>query len=138
MNTLVERIRVGLYGPDGQQTPVLARLTWRPGDPWVVEATFLRSTRPEQDVVWLLGRDLLWDGLDAWVGDGDVEVGPGEDDRQVELLLSSPGGHAGFVLDAQPLAEFLCATYQEIPAGQELLWTPMDDELAELMKENDQ
>ncbi|MGI8814876.1 MAG: SsgA family sporulation/cell division regulator [Pseudonocardia sp.] len=137
MNTLVAEARAAHLGPDGSESPVTVRLVWRASYPWAVEATFRCRVDPAEDPVWLLCRELLWDGIDNPVGAGDVGVRPIDDCQRVELFLSSPDGCAATALSAAALAAFLAITYQQVPAGEELLWAPMDDELIELLNGSD-
>lgn len=129
MNELIEDdLHAWLIGADGRELPVVVFAAWWHADPWAVELTFHRS-----DAVWLIGRDLLGDGLADPVGEGDVRVFPSEFDGRTALDLSSPSGHALIELDTAALRALLDATYDAIPAGEELLWIPLDQELADLL-----
>lgn len=134
MNALSVDVSGAYLAASGALVPIGVLFEWCPRDPWVVEARFPTGVR---DVVWLFGRDLLFDGLTGTgpVGDGDVRVVSIEAGELVELDLSTPDGCAVIELDADALFEFLTATYEAIPAGEELLWAPMDDELTELLIE---
>ncbi len=127
---MTEDLDGSLVDPDGSTDPIDVELVWQTGDPWAVEARFWCGPVP---VVWLLGRDLLFDGLAGPIGDGDVRVSPVENSDRVELRLSTPWGHAVIELDNHEVFEFLTCTYDAIPPGEELLRVPIDAELAELM-----
>jgi hypothetical protein len=115
-----------------EPAPVEVRLSWRPDDPYAVEAVFLTGC---EGVRWVLSRDLLAGGLHAEVGIGDVRVRP--DDRDWDrtlVLLDSPSGHACFEFATDDLSEFLEDTYDEVPLGAESLFLELDEEIALLLE----
>ena len=57
-------------GPAGQY------LSWRVGDPYVVELQVCSGRAEVSDVVWLLSRELLAEGLTCEAGWGDVRILP--------------------------------------------------------------
>lgn len=130
MNELVDDLFAWATALDGTEVPMVIVAGWWRCDPWAVELTFLPG---HGEVVWLISRDLLRDGLTAPVGEGDVLVFPSDVCGRTALDLSSPNGHAVIALDTEALREFLTATYDAVPAGEELLWIPLDQELTELL-----
>lgn len=110
-------------------TLVSVNLTYDTRDPYAV--TFA----PRDDFAgtqWLLGRDLLCEGMFADTGDGDVRVTPTPDGSAVVVELNSPDGAAMMQTSTSELAAFLDRTYQVVPVGEESRWFDFDQELAKL------
>lgn len=115
------------------------RLHWQREDPLAVALTVLRQ--PEHPALpsgtWMMLRDFLRYGLEAPTGDGDVRVRPAPDgaltlelfSRRGRCLLSVPGG---------PVREFLDATEQVVPAGEERSDTAIDALIDQLLGRQDQ
>ena len=116
------------YLIDGEQKPILmvVTLTWLPQFPHTVTIQFGTKKKPE----WVIGRQLLADGLEGHVGGYDITIRPSLDKSWIELHLDSPTGHAEFLVYRQPIIEFLEATWAQIPAHEELV--PTDEELQRL------
>jgi len=110
--TVVEFIR-----PDGSVEPMDVDLQYRTDDP---HAVTLRFHTRDQESTWLVGRDLLSDGLLAPAGVGDVRLRPDHGDVLV-LELFTEESHAVFHLSADELHRFLESTYAVVPAGREVL-----------------
>lgn len=71
-------------------------------------------------VTWHLSRDLLTEGLDYGVGDGDVYVAPdAELAERVWVVLTSPTGIAHLAFDRHQLAAVLGETYRLVAPGTE-------------------
>jgi len=72
---------------------------------------------------WLLGRELLADGLhapaDEPAGNGDVQVWLDEDPEYVLISLSGVEGNALLAAPTEPLARFVAATEKIVPIGSE-------------------
>jgi hypothetical protein len=82
----------------------------------------------------VLSRELLTEGLTRAAGLGDVRITPDAGNQHTLLLrLSAPLGQVTFRVDARELAEFLDATFDMLPLGEELLWVPLDAEIAALL-----
>ena len=82
---------------DGTLVEVSTRLTYHPADPYAVAATFSPHDTP---VTWMCGRDLLDQGMNEPVGEGDLLVWPS---------LDTEGAHgrdagAGRACGARPAA----------------------------------
>jgi hypothetical protein len=87
------------------QRPIRVGLRWSPGRP--DEVSLLFSTGQEQ-VRWEMALQLLRDGVDGPAGMGDVFWCPSPlDPTLVELVLASPNGRAGFLVNLQDLCQFL-------------------------------
>lgn len=101
-----------LLGPNGDLTPITARLCWCSDDPWAVTVTFGTGRDATR---WLVGLDLLVAGCAGPAGLGDVSLLPAPNlaDRDqpaveaAELVVSSPHGRACFRLRIAELAEVL-------------------------------
>ncbi|GGU38267.1 SsgA family sporulation/cell division regulator [Lentzea flava] len=110
--TVVEFIR-----PDGSVEPMNVDLQYRSDDP---HAVTLRFQARDQESIWVVGRELLSDGLLAPAGIGDVRLRPGHGNVLV-LELFTEDSHAVFHLSADELGRFLDSTYAAVPAGQEVV-----------------
>jgi hypothetical protein len=106
-------------------------LGWHDRNPYAVSATFPGG------VVWVFARDLLVEGLCAPAGLGDVHIAPSRDDYGwIEVGLSSPTGCTRFELPGPDVADFLFATTDVIPIGQEPLWLDLDTDIACLLHDS--
>jgi hypothetical protein len=68
---------------------------------------------------WLFARSLLWEGLTAPVGDGDVRIAP-VDDEFLDVDLSSPSGTATLTFPIEALRGFIGRVYAQVPDGTEV------------------
>lgn len=111
--------------PVGISSAVLTiRFHYDPADPCLVKLTFtgLPSTYP-----WLVGRDLLTDGVQRASGDGDVHVATASGvDGDITVLtlrtpetLCTPEAYAIFTLSTDDLIDFLGHTEDLVPLGDE-------------------
>lgn len=121
-----------LVVPGDEGLLLTATLRYEARDPYAVEATFRAAN---EAISWVLGRDLLSDGLLGDCGEGDVRVWPTTDgDRRVVMLqLSSPDGCALLAADAKGLEAFLKRTYDAVPLGREGEHLDVDAALAGLL-----
>ncbi|GEL22873.1 sporulation protein SsgA [Pseudonocardia sulfidoxydans NBRC 16205] len=129
-NIICKQTVFELIAPDSTVS-VNVELAYSVKDPFAVEASF--RTGNAQPVVWVFARELLADGLSEASGDGDVTVAPIERD-QVELVLTSPSGHARFHASASVLSDFLEHTYAAVPQGGEYSWLDFDAALTDLLE----
>ncbi len=130
--TVQDEVQVRLVAPGTDGLPLISTLRYQVADPFAVEATF----RAGSDAIsWVLGRDLLSDGLLSECGEGDVRVWPTIEARQrlVMLELSSPDGRALLAADADRLESFLQRTYEAVPLGYEGDHLDIDRAIARLM-----
>lgn len=67
---------------------------------------------------WVLARSLLWEGLTAPVGDGDVRIAP-LDDESLDVTLSSPAGTATLTFPIGAMRAFIGRVYALVPDGTE-------------------
>ncbi|MGW5849143.1 SsgA family sporulation/cell division regulator [Streptomyces sp. NPDC055254] len=109
----------------GDRVPLPARLSYDADDPYVVRATFFDGHAVLAN--WHFDRQMLADGLQRPVGEGDVRFSPhtadGADEMRVCLRGPSAEGEGDAVLflEARDLAGFLDRTYAVIRAGEEFL-----------------
>ncbi|GAB3676281.1 SsgA family sporulation/cell division regulator [Angustibacter aerolatus] len=73
---VVHDVPLRLVAP-GDTLLLTATLRYEASDPYAVEATFRAG---DEAISWVLGRDLLRDGLEAESGEGDVHVWPTDED----------------------------------------------------------
>jgi hypothetical protein len=129
---VVEVITMQLIGPDESVMPVLAELSFRVNDPYTVRAVFTNSHTMS---TWLLGRELLYQGMDAdqesCAGTGDVQVWRDEDRSFALISLNGVEGSALLAAPAQALEAFLDATVNLVPFGSES--DHMDQEIGALI-----
>jgi hypothetical protein len=107
-------------------------LRYEPADPYVVRATFFTHT--EEPAEWVLGRDLLADGLRVSAGCGDIRVWPavGRGDQAMYIVLGSPAGTALLEVPVQDVRTFLEDTEALVPPGTESGHIDWELELANL------
>lgn len=131
--TVVDEVDLRLVVPGDEGVRLSATLRYETADPFAVEATFRAG---EEAISWVLGRDLLSDGLHRDCGEGDVRVWPTVDrGRDVVMLqLTSPDGSALLAADASGLESFLSRTYDAVPLGAEGAHLDVDTALAQLLR----
>jgi len=114
---------------------VPATLSYSRDAPYAVTASFHTA---EGDVTWVFGRDLLYQGLEAPVGDGDVAVWPctQRDQESLCLSLSSPTGSALLEADIAAVGAFPDLTYVLVPSGSEGQHIDMDAELDLILRDD--
>lgn len=114
----------GILNPSGCPVPVT--MWWNQADPYAV--TFEFRTARSKWVSWQFDRGLLALALIGPVGDGDVQMDLWA--GALILTLDSPAGHAEFLFDPNPVADFLRDTYQVVQLGTEQLGVDWDAEFA--------
>jgi Streptomyces sporulation and cell division protein, SsgA len=121
--------KAGVEAPDdiaGIIMPVL--FDYNPSDPLAVSLTF--GWNREDGVVWVIGRDLLRDGLDEIAGTGDATAWTeSEDPGSYYLRLRTGNSCTVFKLETRMIEVFLAQAYASIPAGAELPAGALDAEL---------
>ncbi|MGL5858753.1 MAG: SsgA family sporulation/cell division regulator [Angustibacter sp.] len=130
--SVMDDLHVRLVAPGLRELAITATLQYDTSDPFAVRATFHAGT---DAISWVLGRDLLADGLMTAHGDGDVRVWPitEADHSMVMLELTSPDGRAVLAADAAELETFLARTYDAVPLGYESDHIDMDTALTDLL-----
>ena len=132
-------VTLQLVGPQSW-TEVPALLCYDARDPFAVRIGFgdigddTGAVDTEEGVAWLVGRELLQDGLDHPSGEGDVRVWPSSSASDVLFLhLRAPSGEALFELSRAVVAGFLRQTEALVPPGSESGLLQLDDELHVLL-----
>ncbi|SRR6266403_101863 len=106
--------------------------------PYEVDLDFLPDQEGEETVTWVIGRDLLRNGLNArrgqMVGLADVRVGTALEFIGTSLIqLESPDGIGIFEANRVDLTRFLRRTTKIVPFGRELDHVDMDREIKYLL-----
>jgi hypothetical protein len=117
--TLTQPVALQCLDTRGRIIDIPAVLGYDPADPWAVEVTF---GRPSETVRWLIGRDLLLQGMTEPVGEGDVQLSPSIDEyggAAVVLDLCSPHGRLVTQMPTRDLGSFLARTLAVVPEGTE-------------------
>lgn len=122
-------MRAGLERePGAPLEPVKTTLIYRDSDPYAVTLVFRRTA--QHLVVWTFARDLLTDGFDWPVGDGDVRITP--NGYRIWVAVASPGGRARFAFTRTDLEHAHALTLALVPEGHEAELIDWDAELAKL------
>jgi len=103
----------------GRSIDLPAFFEYDPSDPWAVGITF---RGPDEQIRWVVARDLLVQGLTDPAGEGDIQVWPSIDERgsaAVVMELHSPDGRLVTQLETHALYRFLTRTLALVPAGTE-------------------
>ncbi|NUT51648.1 MAG: SsgA family sporulation/cell division regulator [Saccharothrix sp.] len=101
--------------PDGNTAPVETELIYQADDPFAVTMHFHAGGGV---AAWIMGRDLLAEGMTTPSGLGDVRLRPAGG-RALILELVSDRHVTVFRLPAGTLRKFLDATYRLVPPGAE-------------------
>jgi hypothetical protein len=130
--SVVHEVELRLVSPGEDGLLLTATLRYEAADPFAVQAVFRAG---DDAVAWVLGRDLLSEGLLGDSGEGDVRVWPTTDRSRpvVMLQLSSPDGRALLAADAEDVRSFLRRTYAAVPAGREAEQLDVDAALEQLL-----
>lgn len=100
---------------DGTTAPVETELLYQADDPFAVTMKFHAGGAV---ATWIMGRDLLADGMVERAGFGDVRVRPNTG-RTLVLELVSDRHVTVFRVSTGTLRKFLDATYRLVPPGSE-------------------
>jgi hypothetical protein len=124
-----------LVVPDGSPVPVTAGIRYDANDPYAVTVTFY--TGAAEPVRWTFARQLLTDGVERSVGEGDVRVWPAHTDGSpiVYIALSSPSGRALFEASLADVVDFLSRSYLAVPTGAESDYVDVAAELNQLLSD---
>jgi hypothetical protein len=100
--------------PSGTTAPVETELIYQADDPFAVTMKFHAGGSV---ATWVMGRDLLAEGMTQASGDGDVRLRP--DGRSLVLELLSDRHATVLRLTRATLRKFLDTTYRLVPPGTE-------------------
>ncbi|MER5795206.1 SsgA family sporulation/cell division regulator [Streptomyces sp. NPDC001980] len=136
LKTVVRGVTAQLVVSRCYSLPMCMRLCYEPTDPYAVRAVFF--VHGDEPVEWVLGRDLLSDGLTGPAGDGDVRVWPavGPGDVAMYITLGSSAGTALLEVPVQDIKSFLENTEALVPRGTESGRIDWDTELAFLLSQD--
>jgi len=136
LSTVIEQaVEARLVAAAPRMLTIPASLHYDRQDPFAVRMSFpAPATLEGVEVSWTFARDLLVQGVESAVGDGDVRVRPYGFDRTV-VEFHAPEGTAIVHVRTGELRRFLHRTTALVPAGQEHLHVDLDQDLAELMRD---
>ncbi|MGW1887523.1 SsgA family sporulation/cell division regulator [Streptomyces sp. NPDC001970] len=136
LRTVIQGLHVQLVVAHEMSLPVSVRLRYEPSDPYVIRAAFT-AVDSDETVEWIIGRDLLIDGLEGPAGEGDIRIWPadGPDRYNLYILLNPPAGVALLKARAQEIKAFLQETVALVPRGAELGHIDLDASLAHFLAE---
>lgn len=136
LRTVFRRLPVQLVLSHEMSLPMSMRLRYEPSDPYAVRAEF-NTVGSDETVEWIIGRDLLVDGLKGPVGEGDIRVWPADeaDGCALYILLMPPAGTARLKAPAQEIRTFLQETETLVPRGAEPGRIDVDALLAHFLAE---
>jgi hypothetical protein len=108
-------------GSSGRGRLTVLRLGWCRQDPLAV--TLLLTAQPDHPALprgsWVVLRDFLRYGLEEPTGDGEVRIRPEPATGRIQLELNRPGRPCCVSVPEQRLREFLAATDDCVPFGEE-------------------
>lgn len=138
LKTVVQGVAVQLIIERSYSLSMRMRLRYEPSDPYLVHAAFFTADSDDEPVEWVLGRDLLADGLKGCAGEGDVRIwsAVGHGDLAMYIALRSSAGTALLEVPVQDLKTFLQNTETLVPQGAESRCIEWDTELANLLAES--
>jgi hypothetical protein len=118
----------------GQSTPVVTRWSYHASDPFAVALSV--RTRHDRWVEWLVGRELVVDGLAGPTGEGDVRIRPRSVQGYdiVEIEIRSHDGRAVLEVDQDLLRHFVDATLDLVALGDESDRIDLDEEIARITR----
>ncbi|MER5537658.1 SsgA family sporulation/cell division regulator [Streptomyces mirabilis] len=132
LKTVMQRVAVQLVISRTYSLSMCMSLRYEPTDPYVVRAVFFTDT--DEQAEWVLGRELLADGLTGSAGCGDIRVwsAVGHGDEAMYIVLGSPAGTALLEVPVQDIRTFLENTEALVPRGAESGRIDWELELANL------
>ncbi|MFJ5973176.1 SsgA family sporulation/cell division regulator [Streptomyces sp. NPDC093060] len=132
LNTVMQEVAVQLVISRTYSLSMCMNLRYEPADPYVVRADFF--TDADEPAEWVLGRDLLADGLRGSAGCGDIRIwsAVSRGDQGMCIALGSRAGTALLEVPVQDVRTFLENTEALVPRGTESGHIDWDLELANL------
>jgi hypothetical protein len=120
---LSQGLRLQTLDAWGRTVDVPATFEYDAGDPWAVRVVFPGGRGDAAAAVcWMVGRELLLQGLTEPAGEGDVRLFPSVDEdgrAAVVMELCSPDGRLVLQLPTLELHRFLSRTLTVVPRGAE-------------------
>ena len=121
-----QHITLACVDPWGRAVDVPTTLSFDRADPYAVTLTFHAASG---DVVWMMARQVLLQGLTSPAGEGDIRVYPSidEDASAVTVLdFSSPHGHLVGQVPTREVQSFVAETITAVPVGDESAYLDID------------
>ncbi|WP_063774064.1 SsgA family sporulation/cell division regulator [Streptacidiphilus rugosus] len=117
------------------ELPIRTVLTYRADDPYAVSLAF--EDWDGQEIVWVISRELLSEGVLVASGIGDVRIWPAKRGRVTKLCLSLKSPEADVVLATSrtKVLNWLRETEKLVPTGTESEHLDLDAGLMALMSE---
>ena len=136
LKTVIRGLPAELVVSQEVSLAVSVTLRYEPSDPYVVRAEFA-VVGNDETVEWIIGRDLLADGLEGPIGEGDIRAWPAEEHDVCDLyiLLDPPAGAALLKVPAKEIKTFLRETEAMVPRGAEPGRIDLDALLAHFLAE---
>ncbi|MFK0022749.1 SsgA family sporulation/cell division regulator [Streptomyces sp. NPDC090798] len=136
LKTVVRGLPVQLVVSHELSFSASVMLQYEPSDPYAVRAAFT-VVGSDETAEWIIGRDLLADGLEGPTGEGDIRLWPAEehDVSDLYILLNPPAGTALLKAPAQEIKAFLQDAEAVVPRGAEPGRIDLDALLAHLIAE---
>ncbi|MFJ9712686.1 SsgA family sporulation/cell division regulator [Streptomyces sp. NPDC101234] len=133
LKTVERQVAVQLVVSHAHSLPMCVRLRYEPTDPYVVHAVFFVDC--DEPVEWVLGRDLLADGLKGSAGYADVRIwsAAGQRDQSMYIALGASAGTALLEVPVRDITSFLEDTETLVPRGAESGHIDWDAELAHIL-----
>lgn len=134
LKTVIRGLSVELVVSQEMSLSMTMSLRYEPSDPYALRVAFT-VVGSDDTVDWIIGRDLLADGLKGPAGEGDIRVWPADEDDlgDVYILLSPPAGTALLKAPAQEIKTFLQETEAVVPRGAEPRHFDLDALLAHFL-----
>ncbi|MEU5952665.1 SsgA family sporulation/cell division regulator [Streptomyces sp. NPDC047525] len=134
-NSIEQAVEARLVAAAPRMQSIPATLHYDRGDPFAVRMSFpAPATLEGIEVYWTFARELLSQGMEQAVGDGDVRVRPYGFDRTV-VEFHAPEGTAIVHIRTGELRRFLHRSLALVPVGDEHLHVDLDQDLADLMRD---
>jgi Streptomyces sporulation and cell division protein, SsgA len=132
MNMLRKSLRGVITSRTANGEPVSVELVWERQHPLIVHAIYSLPGGPS----WVIGRDLIANGLRKKSGEGFVTIAPGPVGSGLLLTVRGAGTSLtvffpGGVID---MGNFLTATYREVPRHPDIA-ADLDRELARIFRD---
>ncbi|MFI9781813.1 SsgA family sporulation/cell division regulator [Streptomyces sp. NPDC051956] len=134
LRTVIQELPTQLALPQEMSFPISARLRYEPSDPYAIHVTFF-TVDSDETKEWIIGRDLLIDGLKGPAGEGDVHIWP-VDKHKVRAILRPPAGTATLEASSREIRAFLKETETVVPRGTESEHIDVSALLAHFLGEN--
>ncbi|HVE98253.1 MAG TPA: SsgA family sporulation/cell division regulator [Mycobacteriales bacterium] len=134
--TVTAEVVLGDGHASGRQHRTSLRLSWYVADPLAVHV--LLTAQPDHPALprgqWTMLRDFLRYGLSHPTGDGDVRVRPGPGGVTVVVDLTRDGRCTTVRIAASMVRDFLDATEDIVPAGEEQSAAALDELIERLTR----